>query len=86
MRDHLDHFLGSPCAELSEPARRFVGEALYGIAAHQSVRPTEIGRAQEEPIASSWSAKRESVTSAGASAPPVHATHLWMAYARRKTR
>jgi hypothetical protein len=35
---------------LCKPARRFVGEALYGIAARQSVRLTEIGRALEEPI------------------------------------
>ncbi len=51
MRAHLDHFSGSLCAGLCKPARRFVAEALYGIAARQSVRLTEIGRALEEPIA-----------------------------------
>lgn len=51
MRAHLDHFSGSLSAGLCRPARRFVAEALYGIAARQSVRLTEIGRALEEPIA-----------------------------------
>jgi hypothetical protein len=50
MRVHLDHFSGSLCAGLCKPARRFVAEALYGIAARQSVRLTEIGRALEEMI------------------------------------
>ena len=54
MRAHLDHFSGltytSSSAGLCKPARRFVGEALYGIAARQSVRLTEIGRALEEAI------------------------------------
>ena len=36
---------------MCKPARRFVAEAPYGIAARQSVRLTEIGRALEEPIA-----------------------------------
>ena len=51
MRAHLDHFSGSLSAGLCLPARRFVAQALYGIAARQSVRLTEIGRALEEPIA-----------------------------------
>ena len=51
MRAHLDHFSGTLSAGLCLPARRFVAEALYGIAARQSVRLTEIGRALEEPIA-----------------------------------
>lgn len=51
MRAHLEHFSGSLSAGLCQPARRFVAEALYGIAARQSVRLTEIGRALEEPIA-----------------------------------
>ena len=51
MRAHLDHFSGSLSAGLCQPARRFVAEALYGIAARQSVRLTEIGRALEETIA-----------------------------------
>lgn len=51
MRAHLEHFSGTLSAGLCRPARRFVAEALYGIAARQSVRLTEIGRALEEPIA-----------------------------------
>jgi hypothetical protein len=51
MRAHLEHFSGTLSAGLCQPARRFVAEALYGIAARQSVRLTEIGRALEEPIA-----------------------------------
>jgi hypothetical protein len=51
MRSHLEHFSGSLSVGLCKPARRFVAEALYGIAARQSVRLTEIGRALEEPIA-----------------------------------
>ncbi len=51
MRAHLDHFSGSLSAGLCRSARRFVAEAVYGIAARQSVRLTEIGRALEEPIA-----------------------------------
>jgi hypothetical protein len=51
MRAHLEHFSGSLSVGLCKPARRFVAEALYGIAARQSVRLTEIGRALEEPIA-----------------------------------
>ncbi len=50
MRAHLDHFSGILSVGLCKPARRFVGEALYGIAARQSVRLTEIGRALEEAI------------------------------------
>jgi len=51
MRAHLEHFSGSLSAGLCRPARRLVAEAVYGIAARQSVRLTEIGRALEEPIA-----------------------------------
>ena len=50
MRAHLDHFSRNLSAGLCKSARRFVGEALYGIAARQSVRLTEIGRALEEAI------------------------------------
>ncbi len=50
MRAHLDDFSGRLSCGLSKPARRFVGEALYGIAARGSVRLSEIGRALEEPI------------------------------------
>lgn len=51
MRAHLDAFSGRLSVGLAKPARRFVSEALYGIAARGSVRLTEIGRALEEPIA-----------------------------------
>jgi len=50
MRAHLDHFSRNLSAGLCKSARRFVGEALYGIAARQSVRLTEIGRVLEEAI------------------------------------
>ncbi|MCP5118479.1 MAG: hypothetical protein GY953_47310, partial [bacterium] len=50
MRAHLDEFSGRLSAGLSKPARRFVSEALYGIAARGSVRLTEISRALEETI------------------------------------
>ncbi len=50
MRAHLDDFSGRLSCGLSKPARRFVGEALYGIAARGSVRLAEIGRSLEEPI------------------------------------
>lgn len=50
MREHLQAFSGRLSARLCKPARRFVGEALYGIAARGSVRLTEIGRSLEEPI------------------------------------
>ena len=38
MRAHLDDFSGKLSSGLSQPARRFVSEALYGIAARGSVR------------------------------------------------
>ena len=50
MRAHLDEFSGRLSAGLSKPARRFVAEALYGIAARGSVLLSEIGRALEEAI------------------------------------
>ncbi len=50
MRAHLEDFSGKLSAGLSKPARRFVGEALYGIAARGSVRLSEIGRSLEETI------------------------------------
>ncbi len=50
MRAHLDDFSGRLSAGLSKPARRFVAEALYGIAARGSVRLSEIGRALEETV------------------------------------
>ena len=42
MRAHLDDFSGRLSAGLSKPARRFVSEALYGIAARGSVRLREV--------------------------------------------
>ena len=51
MRSHLDDFSGKLSAGLSKPARRFVSEALYGIAVRGSVHLSEIGRALEERIA-----------------------------------
>ena len=50
MRGHLEEFSGRLSAGLSKPARRFVFEALYGIAARGSCRLSEIGRALEETI------------------------------------
>ncbi len=50
MREHLEAFSGRLSASLCKPAQRFVGEALYGIAARGSVRLSEIGRSLEEPI------------------------------------
>ncbi len=50
MRAHLDDFSGKLSSGLSKPARRFVSEALYGIAARGSVRLSEIGRALEERV------------------------------------
>ncbi len=54
MRAHLGDFSGKLSCGLSKPARRFVGDALYGIAARGSVRLNEIGpghdRALEETI------------------------------------
>ena len=49
-RAHLQAFSGRLSAKLCKPARRFVGEALHGIAARGSVRLSEIGRSLEEPI------------------------------------
>ena len=50
MRAHLNDFSGRLSAGLSKPARRFVSEALYGIAARGSVHLSEIGRALEESV------------------------------------
>jgi len=51
MRAHLEVFSGRLSVGLSKPARRFVEETLYGIAARGSGRLTEIARARDEPIA-----------------------------------
>ncbi len=37
MRAHLEEFSGRLSCGLSKPARRFVGDVLYGIAARGSV-------------------------------------------------
>jgi len=58
VRAHVEEFSGIVSAGLCKPARRFVGEALYGIMARQSVRLSEIGRALEEPIALAKTATR----------------------------
>ena len=50
VREQLDAFSGRLSAGLCKPARRFVGEALLGIATRGSVMLSEIGRALEEPI------------------------------------
>ena len=50
MRALLDDFSGNLSEGLGKPSRRFVAEALYGIAARGSVRLSEIGRALEETI------------------------------------
>jgi hypothetical protein len=50
-REHLQAFSGRLSAGLCKPARRFVAEALYGIAARGGVRLSEIGRALEQPVA-----------------------------------
>lgn len=50
MRTHLNDFSGKLSTGLSKPARRFVAEALYGIAARGSVHLSEIGRALEETV------------------------------------
>ena len=48
MRERLEAFSGRLSARLSKPARRFVGEALHGIAARGSVRLTGHVRAAVE--------------------------------------
>ncbi len=50
VRAILSAFSGTLSAGLSNPARRFVAEALYGIMARRSVRLTEIGGALEQSI------------------------------------
>ena len=50
-RGYLREFSGNLSSGRSKPARRFVGEALYGIAARGSCRLSEIGRSLEEAIA-----------------------------------
>ncbi len=45
VRAYLDDFSEKLSSGLSKPARRFVSEALYGIAARGGVRLSEIGRA-----------------------------------------
>jgi len=42
--------MGTLSQDLDKTARRFVGEAVYGIMASQSVMLTEIGRQQERSI------------------------------------
>ena len=79
MRAHLDDFSGRLSAGLSKPSRRFVLEALYGIAARGSVRLSEIGRALEETIAL---AKTETRLSRNLGRPELRA-HLGAAVLRQ---
>lgn len=51
VREQMGRFSGRLSAGLSKPARRFVAEAVYGMSARQSMRLTEMARAQEEGIA-----------------------------------
>ena len=50
LRSKITKFSGILSQDLDKTARRFVGEAIYGIMASQSVMLTEIGRQQESLI------------------------------------
>lgn len=50
IRDQIGQFSGNLSEGLCKAGRRFVGEAIYGIQARQSVHLTEIGRALREDI------------------------------------
>ena len=50
LRSKITKFSGILSQDLDKTARRFVGEAIYGIMASQSVMLTEIGRQQESRI------------------------------------
>ena len=51
LRATIVHFSGRLSSGLPKVMRRFVAEAMYGIAAKGSVRLSEIARILEEPIA-----------------------------------
>ena len=50
LRDKITRFSGILSQDLDKTARRFVGEAIYGIIASQSVMLTDIGRHQESRV------------------------------------
>jgi hypothetical protein len=50
LRSKITRFSGILSQDLDKTARRFVGEAIYGIMASQSVMLTEIGRQQESSV------------------------------------
>jgi hypothetical protein len=50
LRSKITRFSGILSQDLDKTARRFVGEAIYGIMASQSVMLTEIGRQQESDV------------------------------------
>jgi len=50
LRSKITRFSGILSQDLDKTARRFVGEAVYGIMASQSVMLTEIGRQQESRV------------------------------------
>jgi len=50
LRNKITRFSGILSQDLDKTARRFVGEAVYGIIASQSVLLTEIGRQQESRV------------------------------------
>jgi hypothetical protein len=50
LRSKITKFSGILSQDLDKTSRRFVGEAIYGIMASQSVMLTEIGRQQESDI------------------------------------
>lgn len=51
LRSKIQHFSGYVSQHLDKTARRFVGEAIYGIICSQSVMLTEIGRSLQTPVA-----------------------------------
>lgn len=51
LRSKITKFSGYVSKNLDKTARRFVGEALYGILSSQSVLLTEIGRSLQTPVA-----------------------------------
>ena len=50
LRNKITRFSGILSQDLDKTARRFIGEAIYGIMASQSVMLTDIGRQQESGI------------------------------------
>ncbi len=50
LRSKITKFSGILSQDLDKTAQRFVGEAIYGIMASQSIMLTEIGRQQEDDV------------------------------------